>query len=189
MLPAPPGYAATRPSETRPRDCPSAMAQKAAAEGTVFPAPNGHVRRCLRRLILNRVMHSDRVSLVLVSHSADIVRGLEEMLRQIAGPDVAVFAVGGVAGGSLGTDGTRVLEAMQAAARRGDTVVLVDLGSAVLSVRAALAELPAEERERITVADAPIVEGAVAAAVAASTGAGRAEVAAAAEEARRVPKL
>jgi dihydroxyacetone kinase DhaKLM complex PTS-EIIA-like component DhaM len=68
-------------------------------------------------------------------------------------------------------------------------VVLVDLGSSVLSVRAALAELPADEALSFVLADAPLVEGAVAAGVTASTGASLVEVARAAEEARSVAKL
>jgi dihydroxyacetone kinase phosphotransfer subunit len=129
------------------------------------------------------------VTLVLVSHSAEIASGLAEMAGQIAGPGVPIVAAGGAVDGSLGTDGGRVLEALRAAAAGGGAVVLVDLGSSVLSVRAALTELSAEERERLAVADAPLVEGAIAAAVAASTGCTPIEAARAAEEARAVGKL
>jgi dihydroxyacetone kinase phosphotransfer subunit len=129
------------------------------------------------------------VSLVLVSHSAEIASGLAEMARQIAGPEVQIVGAGGAVDGSLGTDGGRVLEALRAVAAGAGAVVLVDLGSSVLSVRAALNELSAEELEHLSVADAPLVEGAVAAAVAASTGCSHAEAARAAEEARTVAKL
>jgi PTS hybrid protein len=129
------------------------------------------------------------VTLVLVSHSADIASGLAEMVGQIAGDGVPVVPVGGAVDGSLGTDGGRVLEVLRAAASDGGAVVLVDLGSSVLSVRAALNELSADERERLAVADAPLVEGAIAAAVAASTGCSHVEAARAAEEARVVAKL
>jgi len=129
------------------------------------------------------------VSLILVSHSAEIASGLAEMAAQIAGPTVPIVAAGGAVDGSLGTDGGRVLEAMRAAAAGAGAVVLVDLGSSVLSVRAALNELDPEELEHLSVADAPLVEGAIAAAVAASTGCSHAEAARAAEEARGVAKL
>ena len=129
------------------------------------------------------------VSLVLVSHSAEIASGLAEMARQIAGPEVQIVGAGGAVDGSLGTDGGRVLEALRAVAAGAGAVVLVDLGSSVLSVRAALNELSAEELEHLSVADAPLVEGAVAAAVAASTGCSHAEAARAAEEARTFAKL
>jgi PTS hybrid protein len=130
-----------------------------------------------------------RVSVVIVSHSAAIAAGLAELVGQVAGPDVPVVTAGGAVDGSLGTDGGRVLSLLRAAAADGGAVVLVDLGSSVLSVRAALAELDAVELERVSVADAPLVEGAVAAAVALSTGCSHREAAHAAEEARTVGKL
>jgi dihydroxyacetone kinase phosphotransfer subunit len=132
---------------------------------------------------------NDVVTVVLVSHSADIAAGLAAMAGQVAGPAVPIVAVGGAVDGSLGTDGGRVLEVLEEAAAGAGAVVLVDLGSSVLSVRAALNELSAEERDHLSVADAPLVEGAIAAAVAASAGCTHGEAARAAEEARVVAKL
>ena len=129
------------------------------------------------------------VGLVLVSHSAAIAEGLAELVAQVAGPDVPIVTAGGGPEGSLGTDGGRVLEAMRAADAGAGTVVLVDLGSSLLSVRAALSELGDDHAERIRLADSPLVEGAIAAGVIASTGAPLEDVAAAAEEARGVRKL
>jgi phosphoenolpyruvate---glycerone phosphotransferase subunit DhaM len=129
------------------------------------------------------------VGLVLVSHSAAIADGLAEFVAQVAGPDVAIVAAGGGPDGTLGTDGGKVLAGLRGVANGAGAVVLMDLGSSVLSVRAALEELAPAECERIAVVDAPFVEGAIAAGVTASTGASRDEVAAAAEEARGAPKL
>jgi phosphoenolpyruvate---glycerone phosphotransferase subunit DhaM len=129
------------------------------------------------------------VALVVVSHSAAIADGLAEVVSQVAGPDVAVLPVGGASDGSIGTDGAKVLAALREAAQGAGGVVLMDLGSSVLSVRAALEELAPDERERVLAVDAPLVEGAVAAGVIASTGATTAEVAAAAMEARSAVKL
>jgi phosphoenolpyruvate---glycerone phosphotransferase subunit DhaM len=129
------------------------------------------------------------VGLVLVSHSASIADGLAELVAQVAGPDVPIIAAGGGPDGSLGTDGAKVSRALQDAARGSGAVVLMDLGSSVLSVRAAMAELDDETSERLVVADAPLVEGAIAAGVTASTGATAEEVAAAAREARSVVKF
>jgi len=129
------------------------------------------------------------VALVVVSHSAAIADGLAEVVSQVAGPDVSILPVGGGPEGSIGTDGARVLEALQQAAKGAGGVVLMDIGSSVLSVRAALEELTSDERERVIAVDAPLVEGAVAAGVTASTGASAAEVAAAAMEARSAVKL
>jgi phosphoenolpyruvate---glycerone phosphotransferase subunit DhaM len=129
------------------------------------------------------------VGLVIVSHSAAIASGLAELVAQVAGPDVPIVTAGGGPDGILGTDGARVFAAMRQADVGAGAVVLVDLGSSVLSVKAALAELPADEALSFVLADAPLVEGAVAAGVTASTGASLVEVARAAEEARGVAKL
>lgn len=129
------------------------------------------------------------VGLVLVSHSAAISRGLADLVAQVAGPDVPIVPVGGGANGSLGTDGGQVLDALRRVANGAGAVVLMDLGSSVLAVRAALGELTDEERQRLDVVDAPLVEGAIAAAVTASTGADRGQVALAAAEARDARKL
>lgn len=128
------------------------------------------------------------VGLVIVTHSAAMADGLAELVGQVAGPDVPIVTAGGGPDGTLGTDGARVLEALRTVDGAG-AVVLADLGSSLLSVKAALAELGAEAGERIVLVDAPLVEGAVAAGVMASTGASLADVAAAAEEARDVRKL
>jgi PTS hybrid protein len=127
------------------------------------------------------------VGLVIVSHSASIADGVAELVAQVAGPDVAIITAGGGPDGTLGTDGDRVRAALRAADTGAGAVVLVDLGSALLSVRAALPELDGEAN--VVLADAPLVEGAVSAGVTASTGASLADVAAAAEEARGVRKL
>jgi phosphoenolpyruvate---glycerone phosphotransferase subunit DhaM len=129
------------------------------------------------------------VGLVLVSHSASIAEGLAELVAQVAGPGVAIVTAGGGPDDSLGTDGGRVLEALREADSSAGTVVLVDLGSSLLSVRAALNELSRDQAARVVLADCPLVEGAIAAGVIASTGAPLADVAAAAEEARGARKL
>ena len=129
------------------------------------------------------------VGLVLVSHSASIAQGLADLVAQVAGPDVAIVTAGGGPGNTLGTDGGRVLAALRLADSGAGAVVLVDLGSSLLSVRAALGELTPDEVGRIVLADCPLVEGAIAAGVIASTGATLNDVARAAEEARSVRKL
>ena len=129
------------------------------------------------------------VSLVLVSHSAGLAAGVAELVAQMAGPDVTIYPVGGAIDGSLGTDGERVLEVLQTAAQGAGAVVLMDLGSSVLAVKAAQDELSEAQMSLLAIVDGPLVEGAVAAGVLASIGASLSEVAQAAEEARDVRKL
>jgi PTS hybrid protein len=125
------------------------------------------------------------VGIVLVSHSSTLAAGVRELLAQVAGPDVRVEPAGGTDDGALGTSAGKIGAAVTAADAGAGVVVLADLGSAVLTTRTVLADLPAGP----LLVDAPFVEGAVAAAVLASTGADLATVAAAAGEARDVPKF
>lgn len=129
------------------------------------------------------------VGLVIVSHSAPLARGVADLVGQVAGPDVRIEAVGGGPGETLGCDGERVLDALRRGAQGSGSVVLMDLGSSILAVKAALGELGQEERARLRVADAPLVEGAVAAGVTASIGEDADGVLRAAEEARHAGKL
>ena len=130
------------------------------------------------------------VSLVLVSHSKTVAEGLREMVAQVAGDSVRVAAAGGTADGRLGTNAEAVLDALRAtlASDADGVLVLLDLGSAWLSVELALEELSDTDRARVQVSEAPLVEGAVLAAVQASVGASLAEVAAAAAGAASMPK-
>jgi phosphoenolpyruvate---glycerone phosphotransferase subunit DhaM len=127
------------------------------------------------------------VGIVVVSHSRDIAAGTACLAAQMAGPDVPIETAGGTADGRLGTDATRVAAALAAADRGAGVVVLGDLGSAILTVRSILEDVEANGGVRLL--DAPLVEGAVAAAVTASAGLGIDDVARAAEEARVVSKL
>ncbi|MGW8376075.1 dihydroxyacetone kinase phosphoryl donor subunit DhaM [Streptomyces sp. ODS28] len=124
-----------------------------------------------------------RVGIVLVSHSAAVADAVAELAVGLAGTGSAqVTGAGGGPDGGLGTDAERITEAAHGADSGAGVAVLVDLGSAVLTVKALLAEGD-ELPEHTRLVDAPLLEGAVAAAVAASGGAGLEEVAAAAEEA------
>jgi dihydroxyacetone kinase phosphotransfer subunit len=127
------------------------------------------------------------VGVVVVSHSRDIASGTAELAGQMAGPEVPIEGAGGTPDGGLGTDAARVAAAIQAADRGDGVVVLGDLGSAILTVRAVLESTGGNGHIRLL--DAPLVEGAVAAAVTASAGLPIDDVARAAEEARGLTKL
>jgi len=128
------------------------------------------------------------IGIVLVSHSAALAEGLAEMADQIAGGEVRVVAAGGGPDGTLGTRGDVIVDAITEADSGSGVLILADLGSAILSVKAALASGEVEGT-RALLADAPLVEGAVAAAVAASIGQDLESVRGAAEEAWSVRKL
>jgi phosphoenolpyruvate---glycerone phosphotransferase subunit DhaM len=126
------------------------------------------------------------VGIVVVSHSAELARGVAELAGQVAGPDVRIEVAGGGPDGTLGTDDGLVRDAIRHANQGDGVVVLGDLGSAILTIRHVLER---QSNGHVQLADAPLVEGTVAAAVVASTGCPVDEVAKAAEEARGACKL
>ncbi|MEW2297895.1 PTS fructose transporter subunit IIA [Streptomyces sp. NPDC006743] len=131
-----------------------------------------------------------RVGIVLVSHSAEVAASVAELARGLAGgaEGVAVAPAGGREGGGMGTSAELVAAAAASVDRGAGVAVLTDLGSAVLTVKALLAEGD-ELPEGTRLVDAPFVEGAVAAVVTAATGAGIDAVEAAAADAYAYRKV
>jgi PTS hybrid protein len=129
------------------------------------------------------------VGIVLISHSSGLAAGTAELVAQVAA-GARVVPAGGTEDGRLGTS-TDLIAAAIAKADQGAGVLLIpDMGSSVLSALSLLADLdPEHDGKRIMIADVPFVEGALAAAVAASAGFDLATVASAAEEARDARKL
>ena len=127
------------------------------------------------------------VGIVVVSHSAKIAEGTAELVRHMAG-EVEIVGVGGDSDGGLGTDPERMQTAIESMAA-DDILVLMDIGSAVLSAETVLEMLAPEVREKVRLVDAPVVEGAFSCGVMASTGADAEECVEAAMEARTALKL
>lgn len=108
------------------------------------------------------------VGLVIVSHSTQLAAGVVELAAQMA-PTVVLVPAGGMDDGGIGTSLEKVMTALGLADTGDGAVVLTDLGSAVMTAESALEFLGSPET--VLLADAPLVEGAVAAAVAAQSGA------------------
>lgn len=129
------------------------------------------------------------VSLVIVSHSQKLAEGVAELAAQMANGKTIIATAGGAADGSLGTSADKVLQALEQAENPDGVLILVDLGSAALAVEMALESLSPEQRARVQVSSAPLVEGAVIAAVEASIGRSLSEVAEAATGAVALSKF
>jgi phosphocarrier protein FPr len=131
------------------------------------------------------------IGLVLVSHSSSIAEGLRDMVAQVAGAEVPVATAGGTDDGRLGTSAPRIVVAIRSTLDAGadGILILLDLGSAALSLELALEEFDDDERARLRVSEAPLVEGAVLAAVQASVGATLDEVEEAAAGASTMTKM
>jgi phosphocarrier protein FPr len=113
------------------------------------------------------------IALVIVAHSRALANDVVALARQMASPEVRFAIAAGVGEGrrELGTDATEIAEAIESVFNPDGVLVLMDLGSAVLSAETALDLLPAQMRERVRLCPAPLVEGALAAAVQAGLGA------------------
>ncbi|MGW2842487.1 PTS sugar transporter subunit IIA domain-containing protein [Streptomyces sp. NPDC001493] len=131
-----------------------------------------------------------QVGIVLVSHSGPVAESVAALALGLAagGAAAPVAAAGGTADGGLGTSSGLIARAARSVDSGAGVAVLVDLGSALLTVKAMLEdddELPAGTE----LLDAPFVEGAVAAVVTASAGGDLAAVRRAAAEAYEYRKV
>lgn len=127
------------------------------------------------------------VSIVLVSHSIELSTAVKSLADQQIQGRATIVAVGGSDNPHqpFGTDPIAIAEAIHSVCGEDGVLVLMDLGSAVISGQVALDLLRPEERARVQLSVGPFVEGAMAAAVQASIGMSLAAVAREAAEARR----
>lgn len=130
------------------------------------------------------------VGIVLVSHSREVAAAVAELATGLAGGGTTapVASAGGTTDGDLGTSSELIAAAAASVDQGTGVAVLVDLGSAVLTVKALLAEGD-ELPEGTRLVDAPFLEGAVAAVVTASAGGDLDAVQAAASEAYEYRKV
>lgn len=126
--------------------------------------------------------------MVIVSHSNKVAEGIKDIAQQMA-KEVTIIAAGGTADDEIGTDALKIHAAILAANTGDGVLIMVDLGSAVLSAETALEFLEEELRDTVRIADAPVVEGAIVAAVQASMGSPLGEVMAVANKAYTLRKL
>ncbi|MBQ7197110.1 MAG: PTS-dependent dihydroxyacetone kinase phosphotransferase subunit DhaM [Synergistaceae bacterium] len=130
------------------------------------------------------------VGIVIVSHSWKIAEGVCDLAREMAQEHEKIIPAGGLDDGSIGTDAQRIADAIVEAEAGEGVVIIADIGSSIMSAEAAIELLEDEGREvNAVIADAPIVEGAVCAAVEAVGGGNMDSVLTAAEEAKETSKL
>jgi dihydroxyacetone kinase phosphotransfer subunit len=133
------------------------------------------------------------VGILIVSHSADAAKGIAEIARgmAVAGDnDIPIIGVGGADEGGLGVSVAKIAEALTEMLPKCDGILIVpDLGSSILSSRAAIGMLSQEEAAKTVIVDAPVLEGAMMAAVEASTGSDLQAVVKVAEVAKNLIKI
>jgi len=122
------------------------------------------------------------VGLVIVSHSTQLAAGVVELAAQMTQGKTPLAAAGGGIDDIIGTSADKILAAIQAVDNPDGVLVLLDLGSAILSAELALEFLDEDQRTRVALTYAPLIEGTITAAVEASLGRTLAEVKQAAEK-------
>lgn len=129
------------------------------------------------------------VGIVIVSHSHKIADGVIELSSQMAQSNINIIPAAGTDDGGIGTDVIKIKNAIIKADNDDGVIVLADIGSSVMSTEMAFEMLGTELRQRVFIADAPLVEGAIGAVVQVSIGGDLNQVKKAAEEAKTIVKI
>jgi multiphosphoryl transfer protein len=124
------------------------------------------------------------VGLVLVSHSRRLAEAAVDLIKRTIGPDISIAAAGGVGDdrSELGTDALDIQEAILKVRSPDGVLVLMDMGSAILSAETAKDLVSFEMTDPLVLCSAPLVEGSIAAAVQIQIGSALIEVTAAAQQ-------
>ncbi|GAA0078509.1 dihydroxyacetone kinase phosphoryl donor subunit DhaM [Clostridium sp. CTA-5] len=115
------------------------------------------------------------VGIVIVSHSNFIAKGVKEVALQMA-PEVSIVDAGGTSDGRIGTDISKITSSIEEVYSESGVLVLFDLGSAFMNTEMAIEFLDDNIREKVEIVDAPLVEGAITAAVESSMNKSLAEI-------------
>ncbi|BES64315.1 hypothetical protein SANA_07540 [Gottschalkiaceae bacterium SANA] len=126
------------------------------------------------------------VGMVVISHSEKIASGVIDLVKQMA-PNIPIFPAGGTSDGRIGTEMDLIMGAMEQANQGDGVILLVDLGSAVMSAQLAMEMLP--DVQPAAIANGPIVEGAVVGGVEAEIGGSFDKVLEAVEAASQMVKV
>ncbi|EMA44675.1 dihydroxyacetone kinase phosphoryl donor subunit DhaM [Halococcus saccharolyticus] len=121
--------------------------------------------------------------LVVVSHSTKAAEGIVEIAAEMGGERARIEPAGGDPEGGIGTTVEKIASAIERAADGDGVVVCCDLGSAVMNAEMAIETATIDEE--IVIADGPILEGVLNAAVEATSPQATVESVVAAVEAAR----
>lgn len=125
------------------------------------------------------------VGIVIVSHSRKLAEGVVELAKMMAA-QAPLAAAGGLDDGSLGTSYEKIFAAVEKVYSADGVMILMDMGSAVMTTEMVLEDL---DRPNVKMIDAPLVEGAVLAAVESAGGRSLEEISLRMEEVRSTKKF
>lgn len=131
------------------------------------------------------------IGLVVVSHSKMLAEGVKELAMQMGQNKVRIEVAGGIddEDNPIGTDPMKIEEAIRAAYSDDGVLVLMDIGSAIMSAEIALEFLEDDIRDKVVLCEAPLVEGTIAAAAQAMSGSDMKEVLAEAKNALHAKRV
>ena len=143
-----------------------------------------HPNNACRKIQKNRLYHHIRirkalmVGIVIVAHSEELARAIKVITEKLIPRGVMIAGAGGIndPANPYGTDPVKIKEAISSVYSEDGVIVLMDMGSSMMSAEVALELLPPVQREKVLLCEAPLVEGAIAAAVCATSGGTLAEV-------------
>lgn len=118
--------------------------------------------------MINHLFGGNMVSIVLVSHSKKITDGLKEMIEEMADftNNVKIYSAGGTDDGRMGTDSIAIYNIIKQSANCKNILIFADIGSAILSAETAIDLIEDEQlKSKVTLVDAPLVEGAFVASI------------------------
>ena len=101
------------------------------------------------------------VGLVIVSHSEKLASGVAELAEQMTHGSITIVAAGGAGNDVIGTSVDTIQQAIEQASGPDGVLVLLDMGSALLSTEMALEMLNDEQRTQLSLTTAPVFEGAL----------------------------
>lgn len=108
------------------------------------------------------------VGILIVSHSKQLALGAKELAEQMIQADIPLEAVGGTNDGRVGTSSDLIYNALDNMEKEDGVIIFADMGSAVMNLELAFELFPEDISSKFVIANAPIVEGAVSAALEAS---------------------
>ena len=109
------------------------------------------------------------VGIVVVSHSYNLAEETIKLSLQMAQSDIKIVNAGGASDNSFGTDTNKILNAIKEVDSGDGVIILLDIGSAVMSTEMAI-EMSGSDPKKVKIANAPLVEGCIAAVTSASIG-------------------
>lgn len=128
------------------------------------------------------------VGIVVVSHSNGLAEETIKLSMQMAQSELTVVNAGGTSNNEFGTDAMKIMAGIQEADSGDGVLVLLDIGSAIMSTEMAI-EMSGADESKVKIANAALVEGCIAAITSASIGMTLDEVKQSAEDALLYPKV